>query len=413
MNVNKKLLSAIGIVVLCAFSFFSALKISTGIILGLIILCAGGLILCNDGKIRFNTVFKFWIIDIILTYASLYISNYDTPVYNYYVTVLLFFCICLFSSSTDSLGLFKILNFFSKATILIVIIEMIFRGLFFSLTSFLYADNKQSLEIYRVSHGEGFRGFSEYPNVISMAVIIILFYSVYFFKTIDRKNVIINFIISIAGLVIASERSNFILIPLTLCFTYFFYGNRGKVIRLLKVIAIAVTVFFIFILIRPLLEPINAFSRIYQTLDLFNAGENLSVGRSQMSDAAISQWKNDYLVGNGWFSFFYNNKGILAANDNYTHAHNFILEILCDCGLIGLLLVLIPILVSIKDNIISINKCQDSNLPFYKLTLSVQVFFVVDSLLHVTFYSLNMIGFYFIIITLYYIRRNNNDSSGK
>ena len=126
-----------------------------------------------------------------------------------------------------------------------------------------------------------------------------------------------------------------------------------------------------------------------------------------MNNTAIMLWKQNPIWGNGWFYYYFNNKNILH-NGLYVHTHNFILELLCDCGIVGTIIVLIPFVAALIDNIKLLKKSTIENSNVYKLTLAMQIFLLTDSFFHVSLYNTHVIGFYFLTLAIMYIHKNKN-----
>ena len=387
---------------ICVYSFFSAVNIGAGTICGACGLLLTAAVILNAGRIRIRSVYRKWLFNITCVFVCLFSSRQPIHAYNLYLFMLILMSIAVFSSP-EKINLeimMKTLVFFSSVTINGVLLEAVFKKSFLSLLSPFLSWKKLYMEQIRISRKNGYYGLSEYPNVISVAAAILLFYSLWLSNKTSRIRKYMLLAASMIGLIITGERSNLILVPAAGLFVYYICGNKDRTIRALKIMGIFTILVAAFFLMRTSLEKIRMFSRVYTSVDTFFAGNSILGVRERMNSICIALWKRKPIFGNGWFYFFYSHKGILHGG-TYSHAHNFVLELLCDGGITGLLLALNPIVSSIVQNIKMIKRGRRKDKNVYKFTLALQVLYVLDSMLHVTFYNLNMIGIYFVIILLF------------
>ncbi|MBQ9300548.1 MAG: hypothetical protein IJ214_08550, partial [Clostridia bacterium] len=104
----------------------------------------------------------------------------------------------------------KTLVFFSSVTITVVLLEAVFKKSFLSLLSPFLSGKKLYMEQIRISRKNGYYGLSEYPNVISVAAAILLFYSLWLSNKTSRIRKYMLLAASMIGLIITGERSNLI-----------------------------------------------------------------------------------------------------------------------------------------------------------------------------------------------------------
>lgn len=385
---------------LCTFGFFSAIKLRISVIFVICLLSIFLLLLLNQSKIIISPLFFLWFFDVIL--ILIYVVAHPTSYHIFDLYFFILICTSMVVTSCKKVNVksaLKIIISLSICSIAAIILEMTVRNVFFTVFSPILSGENLLNERMRTQLGKGFRGLSEFPNVISIAAAAILYYSVWEVDTRHRAKRIILFVISLFGIIASGERSNILLIPASATAVYALFEGKDKAMRIIKVVGILFALATAFVIFRRYLYGIRLFQRFYNTLDLLIAGEDYLSGRGNLRKVVISLWKRHLFVGNGWFYFFYNNQGILA-QDTYSHAHNFYLEILCDCGLIGLFLTLIPMTYSVIINIKSIYTSSNELAPILKITLAMQIFFLTDSMFHVTFYNLNMLGLYFVFIML-------------
>lgn len=233
-------------------------------------------------------------------------------------------------------------------------------------------------------------------NGISVSAAILFYFSVWIVDKSKRKLRIALILVSILGIIVASERSNFVFVPFPAIAIYFYFSDKKKWPIFLKICLGVLIAFALFFFLRSYLVRFTAFARLYSTYDMLMTGDAISSGRDRMNDIALRLWKNKPIFGNGWFYFYYNNKDILE-NGQYVHVHNFILELLCDCGIVGTIVALVPFAFAMIKNASALS---NNNSYVLRFTLSMQIFFFADSLFHVSLYSPNIITMYFITIII-------------
>ena len=393
--------------ILCVYSFFSAVNINSGIVCAICFVFSAIIIIVNFGKIKIRSIYLKWGINITCIFTYLFVSQQGGHAFNILLLALIVMGIAVTTASRkiDVEKLVRVIVGFSICSLFVVLLEMIFRSRFLNLLSFILPRSSLEAELLRINSGSGFRGLAEYPNVLSIAAAVVLFYSLWFIDEKHKVKKYVLLVLATIGIVITGERSNIVLIPVAGVFVYYFDGGKEKAVRFFKILAAVLLFVIIFFAMRSYLSQFRLFSRVYNLIDLYVAGEDILGGRQNLNSTALSLWLQKPIFGNGWFYFFYNNMGILHGG-SYSHAHNFIFEILCDSGIVGLILALIPIISFLIENIQIIKRNTQSDIKIFKFTLAIQMLFVMDSMFHVTFYSLNMIGLYFLVIMLMYTKRS-------
>ena len=389
--------------VTCAFCFFSALRIPVIIILSV---CVVLIILClylSKGKIKiYNSVYLHWIVLSVVLFC--YSVNNSAGVRVYNSMILLFMVLGLvlvsFASKIDVNKSIRVLVFFSCILIGYIVAEILLKNLVLSPISFLFDQTALSNEQSRIRLGTGYRGLAEFPNVISLAGCILFCYAFFMINKGFKKTVLV--IISIAAILISGERSNILFIPIVTFAVYYFCEDKNKIIRMLRILLVVALVVALIFAFRNTLVKFRFFERVINSVILYFAGEDISSGRSNLYKTALSLWKNNPIIGNGWFYFYYNNRGILA-RDTFVHAHNMIFELLCDVGIVGTILFILPIIRTIILNVKALRNERGSYRGVLSFTLSIQLYFCIDSLLHVSIFSINMLPIYLISVIIFFV----------
>lgn len=368
---------------LCVFGLMSAVNISVFFVCAVCLIYSVVIIVMNNGRIINDKMFRLWLILFGVLVITIFLTRSRFSNYN-----LMLFSLIMVGGAIVSI--YKSINIDTIFRVIVVI----------SCISICVWLLKTIFPSFR--KGDEFDG----TNGVSVSSAILLFYSLWILDKSRRYYRIVFLLVAVIGIVVASERSNFVLIPFPALVVYFLFNKKNKFLKFMEIMVCLLSILVLFWGLRRFLYTYPAFARLYDTYDLYMAGDTVSAGRNRMNIAAIKLWKQNPLWGNGWFYFYYNNKNILE-NGQYVHVHNYILELLCDCGIIGTLVALTPFIVAVINNIAILKSgCDYSGV--FKYTLCMQVFFLTDSFFHVSLYSSNVIVMYFftIIIMCACVRQN-------
>ena len=391
MRKQVNILSAIMIAVLCGFSLFSKLNINAFIVCGVCVAYAFAILVINKGKLIVNKTLLIWFCVTLLMFIYLYLTTKKINVYYFLFLSLVLFAVAITTvwDKIDVKMMMTVMTVFSSILIVTAVMEKVF-----------------GLRIF--GSGKLSNGLAQHANLVSLATIVVFIYALWMMEASKPIYKYLLLFVAVVGILVAGERSNLLLIPLAVIVVYYLYGKKNKAFKVVRILIIVGVAIFLFFALRDILSQYRVFGRVYETIDSYLAGDSMSIGRDRMRDSAMDAWLRKPIFGNGVFYFFYNNKGILDYG-KFTHAHNFILETLCDCGIVGLVIILIPISIPLIQNFKLVKKPITPNSGVYKFTLAFQIYFLLDSLFHVTFYSTYMISFYFICIALFYVKKSQDN----
>ncbi len=158
-----------------------------------------------------------------------------------------------------------------------------------------------------------------------------------------RKWYLLLTILFALGLVVTQKRAHLLFTIFALVCLFANTGVRGKTLKLL----VGIIVVFIAASAASVLIPgvSESFERFFGTFTTFESGnvEETTSGRILLWSAAINGWLSNPLFGNGWGTFYY----LWPGGNRSIYAHNELLQILHDTGIIGLTLFLILIISSL------------------------------------------------------------------
>lgn len=388
---------------LCVFCFFSALPINTSIII--IILCAWVFLyfLLEGRVVCISYVNCVWCFIILVTF--LYTRDRTRSMILYNGLVLMLVCIniaLLTKSNRNAINIYKyikLLFIFAFMALFFVILDACLKERILPFYAKVLPAYSYDNKVMRLSGESRYFGLADYPNVSSLAGNIVLCYAIYLVP--NNKRIIKLFIIIIAtiSILLVEERSNIAFVPFALITTEVMC-EKGAISNTIKYLFVLFVILLLLVIVFPYISDIPFLSRYFGTISGIINGENVSNGRDVLFDTAIGAWRKSPLIGNGWFYYYMHSYNILE-NGTYVHAHNLFLELLCDLGIIGAVIFSWPIVFSIIQNAFYARHVNTEINRLLKFTFNLQVYFVVDSIFHVSFYSQNMIPIYFIIIGLY------------
>ena len=384
------------------WSFFSAVPISGKIIISIAVLAEVFLLLTCDFNISIDKMSVIWFISFIyLIVFSRYFSVVWIAFLGVYgIMVLLISLLRTRLSTIDESVIPKMLIIFSVVSIFFVLLDMFAPKTMESILKLLHAvNNEEALTNSRRIYS----GLAGSNNIATFSVLICSTY----FLFLHRKNNIVKWIMLFFCFLIVllgEQRTNYVFFPLSFVLVYYLKSGSKEKVNIFLVCAFVIIFSFILIYaFREQLSSISSFGRITKTINNLIEGEDISNGRMKLYSRAIELWKKSPVFGNGFLSFYHTNEGILRAN-TLSHAHCIILEMLADVGFVGTCVLMFPIIYSIVKNIKNVKLSGESKyFPYFMGTLTFQIFFILDSLLHVTYFQPNILFIYFSVIVLFNI----------
>lgn len=376
--------------------------VSLGVLL-LAIMC-GRYISLERGEI-------LWLVAVFVMFV--WTRRIDPDVIYYNIVFFLTSCILIvFQSKKLQIELNSVLKLFvgaSFGSVILVILELILRERIAVLLGLFLPSYALNDELLYISASTGLRGLASSTNAVALAGFIVLTYSLFVCDKQHRLQKYFGIMASIIALVVCGERSNYIFVPLAILLVYLTKNKNNKSFKFLKIGFSIFTLLGVLVLIRPQLEQIPALKRTFRTFDMLQKGDKIAGERSILYNRAFEMWREKPLLGHGWFEFYYQNTGIIKPGSN-SHAHNLLFESLSELGIVGTIFLFIPIVYCIIINFKLIKKLEN-NVKYdiyYNLlcfVLGFQIFFILDSMLHLTFFSPRIILYLISLYILFFIKR--------
>ena len=276
----------------------------------------------------------------------------------------------------------------------------VFRDFYFNNILPLFSDFTNEL-LYEFEHYQA-AGITQHysTNAAYLLVgIIVQCFTLKFSKKDIKNNIFryILFLLTIIALLLTGKRAQ-VLFGLISIIIVVFINNAKKlkninIKKYLKIIAVAIVCFIITVIFVPsLFNPVN------RTLDGIKNGD-LFKSREPLYNLAIEKFKESPIIGNGWgsYKYLYNESNVIKERD-YMDTHNIYLQMLCEIGIVGLLLFIYVIGSIINKTIISIKKRKNIYLSIF---LAYQIYILFEGIVGNAFYDIPVLVPYSVFLAMY------------
>lgn len=277
---------------------------------------------------------------------AIYIILHKSEAASYFSIALLTTCGCIFMGISITKTSFRISNrvisqmlFYSKihiiATIIVRALPSVYEA---TLLKVFDPVTQTSLKEY-LSSGR-IAGITSHPsqNGIYLAISMILFCSLYFIYDRKDRKTKVWLVLSVVALLICGKRAHAVFAVFAVIAMYFYYVNEAKFSKFIKIV-IGVLVGLVGVVILANYVPaIN--STIVRIIDLFSETDKTG-GRQYFYAYALSWFNTNPIFGIGWEGFKYSLNaaaGAYLGRYEYMSAHNVYLQVMCELGIIGLII---------------------------------------------------------------------------
>ncbi len=364
----------------------------------------------------------FVIVAISILRSSDYTANFSI---NKYVDLFVLFAgiILLLISGSDSRSFrasAKIILFFAVFYALSVWIQIFLPSLYHGFLRFLPASSKQTI-IMGAKSGYYFTGFTSNAGFTAGYIIcgiIILFTKSRNIVASKNKKIILLLFLSLSFLM-TGRRAHTLFLLAALTANYVLPYKKRKFFRRIRlVIASVVLVLFILILFQDLLIQIPFFSRMSWTISNLSGGADISSGRRGLYAHAWNLFLANPWFGIGRGNFRFTTIGTVTINTEL-EVHNVYLQLLCETGILGFALIMIPIVAIFIVSLLSIRRLREEDreswFPLLSYSLTYQVFFLLYGLTGNPFFNPSFLMMYFFscAITTAYLRFYRQERSFK
>lgn len=176
------------------------------------------------------------------------------------------------------------------------------------------------------------------------------------------------------------------------------YGSKKQWKKALIAVGMsALILIIVLVIIRS--APDNAVSyRLNQFIDQLLSGQAVGSDRTQLYQHAVNAWKDNKLFGIGWYQFV----SLSTSELGYSVAHQVNLDYLqwlCETGIVGLILNLIPLLFTFYQALVvgikALSNIKEQTKKWTVLfAIFIQIFTVAYAFIEIPFYDVYFFGVY-------------------
>lgn len=347
-------------------------------------------IICNQGAL-------YWIPFLLYTILSLFIQG-DIEFLCYWSVCLI---IVLISQKTSLYRAvpYKLLVLSGIVAIVGQAIQLFLPAVYNSVILPLFT-NQMNIKYWATTYG--LAGFTYQLDVTAMMIIVaeavIFSFSA---KTIKGKMPLftkICVIITIIAVFLSGKRMLSLISIIVPIFVYLI--SQKKASKKIGVLLVAlVFLFFAMIYFSNNIDTLynsRFFYRFANTFISLKSNSDITTGRTSLYALAIEVFKQHPVFGVGVGKF-------IAASGSETAVHNTYLQVLCEQGIVGIVMYIIPLLTFLLNTIklVRNTKEDDLNMRYYKFSLFFQLIYIMYAMTENV--NVNMFGYviYFLVISIY------------
>ena len=411
MNIKSftnKLLD-VGLIYLILYTFFgfvfsrSALSSSTFVYLSfasLLLVFVAAVLLNNLHRpLVLDISAIIWIPFFIFVIVS-YFFNGDYEHFSYWTVCLSILLLAVNCNLKDKIPyeLFCLIGLFA---IIGIIIQLVFPSFYINRIASFY-DNTNQLIYWHYTYG--FAGFSYQLDITAMQIlyaegVVLCFRD----KNGNGGNIktIIIIAIMLAGISMTGKRMiSLVSIVTPMLVILISNKKQSKKIAFIisSIIILTLGLIYVFNHASELVSN-SVLRRFAESIIRFQAGDNISSGRSSLYDMAWAAFRSSPIIGIGVSNF-------VSYTGAYTEAHNSYLQVLCEMGLVGFTVYIIPLVATLIITIRELKQSSSVNEKYLQFSLFCQITYLLYSFSGNT--NSNMFGFvmYFISIAIMISSRN-------
>lgn len=289
-----------------------------------------------------------------------------------WIIVLIILCIPSYIHIYDKIP-FNFLIYSSLFLLVSILFQLFFQATFESIYFSLFTNTKQD-EFIRL--GYGYTGFSYQVGHSSMLLLQgeLALLMMWFNKTKKNKFFIVLIFLMILGVFLTGKRANSALVCLIFCIALVL-RNKINARNAVKLFCVFLALFFLlnyFISNASNYLDTPGLKRIASAILLIQNGNDLDLTRTYLKSAAIRGFEENPFWGIGPETFY------LTIGDGL-NVHNIYFQILCELGLVGFILFIIPLVINIISTIRLLYYTRDMSFlyPYVVYSFFVQLCFII------------------------------------
>ena len=286
-----------------------------------------------------------------------------------------------------------------------ILVQMLLPNLYYGFALFFFLNSDQIESWF--SNEIGYAGFTYQLGVTAVILILSFFFIISNHKKCNLGKILLLVIIFVALFLTGKRSFAAMAVTIPLMISSFKKGNIIKLsffLLFLGIIGYCLFSFFVQNIDIFIDVPVvNRFAKSYIGSQM---GEDISTGRFDLYEIAYKAFSQSPIFGIGAGLF----KEVTHA---YTDVHNAYLQVLCEQGIIGLILFIFPLLNILIDSIQQLRIASIRVMPYIECSVYLQIFYILYSFTGNTLVDVGCFGFYSISLALYIksktiIRYENN-----
>lgn len=349
-------------------------------------------------KVSCNKILLLWMPYLIFTCLEyLYQGKYESFFYWMIALLMVLFSICFKMHCVFPV---KLIYFFAAFSAIGILVQLVFPSFYYDNISCIFITSNQ---IYNWGKNYGLAGFAYQLDYAGMPILWgEVVYLSFAFKSDRDISIALKDIFIILGFVFfvfLSGKRMLFFISILLPFVIVYISQRYSRKKIGFAIALVICLIFAYMFLMKNLELlyINPMvSRYAVTITKWSAGEEYNSGRRALAKLAIKLFEENKLFGVGVSNY----QRISGA---YTDVHNTYLQILCEQGIFGFILYIIPLVFNLNYALKAIKKYGETSIfTFIKLSICGQVLYIVYAFSGNV--NINLTGYllYFMAISIMY-----------
>lgn len=342
-----------------------------------------------------------WVLPLLMMGISISRNAFDINIFADFATYASCFVMCAMSGShyrnfNRSFRIIQVMSFYYAVT---VWIQMIFPSVY-SYYLQLMPDNIQA-QITSQYHRFAFTGFSSNlaftAGHILLGILVLILFE-------NRRGRFwrATLIFLIVTLMMTGKRSTFLFLIVALMVGYLANtAGRKRINRIFNVTLAVVMALLLIVIFKEQLRSVPVLNRIIETFERLQQGEDISSTRSVIYLYALGLFRDNPIWGIGWGQFRGATLGHITWV-NTVEVHNIYLQLLCEVGVVGFAIMIIPMFGSL---VISYRNLRNASFDknWKELTafsFIYQVFFLLYGIVENPLYDNNFLIIYFFTIAI-------------
>ena len=371
-------------------------------------------VLSQKGKLYINKkrLSYVWVAIVVVIYFLMPNARRDLRSMQALIITIMICALYLLSIKTSQVDIFRMTRIFIIAGIIFsvfLIICRIFPSLYLNsiLPLLKGADAGEIRRLSRLGYGAHIANSLTYgPYIISIASLFCLGDMLMGTKIFTRRRAIIYELLFMAAILCEGRRSELVGL-LIAAFVVYLISTPNSARKVLKRFGAMIAIVLVAVILITILMRHGYLTRFVNTFELLKSGistndlNKLTSSRYYLWENAWTLFKTNPIFGIGWGSF--SNNVVSVVNN----VHNCYLQFLCEIGIVGFLLVVIPMLSvfigSLKElkNVIYGNNRNSIEGVFLILSVGMQTYFFILFALDPVFYKGYFHLLYIMLIVIY------------